>query len=350
MRLNNVQRWLEHMALLFASFVWTTVVLVAIILLWVYQDIQANGDKLLNGPPEALAQVVPITDLTRILTVEPATLPALAATATASPSPTPREARVDDRRDQDFFVRTIAAPSPTPIPPPVILPETVGIGEPTPIPIAVQQTEKITHRKDPKFRSATLSPPVSPTPITQPAFRVPPTVPLWPANPQPAPTVIPSPAPIVTEPAIPTRLEMPAIGVASKINPVGWQLVEQNGQRFSIWEVADYAVGWHQTSARLGQPGNTVMAGHNNIKGEVFRDLASVEIGDKIIAYAGQQKFEYIVELKTIVREKGEPPEVRQRNAQWIAPTKDERLTLVSCWPYTSNTHRVIVVAKPSPS
>jgi len=38
---------------------------------------------------------------------------------------------------------------------------------------------------------------------------------------------------------------------------------------------------------------------------------------------------------------------VRQENARWIAPTDDERLTLVTCWPYTNNTHRVVVVAKP---
>lgn len=90
-----------------------------------------------------------------------------------------------------------------------------------------------------------------------------------------------------------------------------------------------------------------VLAGHNNINGEVFRDLVNVEIGDKVIAYAGDKKFEYEITFKTIVKEKGEPLEVRQRNAQWIAPTNDERLTLVTCWPYTSNTHRLIVVAKP---
>jgi LPXTG-site transpeptidase (sortase) family protein len=38
---------------------------------------------------------------------------------------------------------------------------------------------------------------------------------------------------------------------------------------------------------------------------------------------------------------------VRQANARWIGPFNDERLTLVTCWPYTNNTHRVIVVAKP---
>jgi sortase A len=128
---------------------------------------------------------------------------------------------------------------------------------------------------------------------------------------------------------------------------VGWTVVEQNSRQYSIWQVADFAVGWHKTTAALGQPGNTVMAGHHNVKGEVFRDLVNVEVGDPVVAYTGDQKFEYVVELKTIVKEKGEPIEVRQRNAQWIAPTDDERLTFVTCWPYTNNTHRVIVVAKP---
>jgi sortase A len=142
-------------------------------------------------------------------------------------------------------------------------------------------------------------------------------------------------------------LVIPSVGIDANVIPVGWQMVEQNGQQYSIWQVADYAVGWHQTTAVLGQSGNTVMAGHHNVNGEVFRDLVNVEVGDAVTIYAGDQPFEYQVELKTIVKEKGEPIEVRQRNAQWIAPTTDERITLVTCWPYTNNTHRVIVVAKP---
>ena len=34
-------------------------------------------------------------------------------------------------------------------------------------------------------------------------------------------------------------------------------------------------------------------------------------------------------------------------NARWIKSTKDERLTLVTCWPVDSNTHRLVVVAVP---
>jgi LPXTG-site transpeptidase (sortase) family protein len=142
-------------------------------------------------------------------------------------------------------------------------------------------------------------------------------------------------------------LVIPSVGIDSEVVPVGWTVVEQAGRQYSIWQVADYVVGWHKTTSVLGQPGNTVMAAHHNVKGEVFRDLVNVEVGDKVTVYAGDQKFEYMVDLKTIVPEKGQPLEVRQRNAQWIAPTDDERLTFVTCWPYSNNTHRVIVVAKP---
>jgi sortase A len=129
--------------------------------------------------------------------------------------------------------------------------------------------------------------------------------------------------------------------------PVSWSVVEQNGQQFSVWQVADYAAGWHMTSAPPGQPGNTVLSGHHNIKGEIFRYLVDVQEGDEVDVYVGDTVYQYYVEQKLILKEKGEPAEVRRQNAQWIAPSDDVRLTLVTCWPYTNNTHRVIVVAKP---
>ncbi|MDH3676500.1 MAG: sortase, partial [Anaerolineae bacterium] len=164
---------------------------------------------------------------------------------------------------------------------------------------------------------------------------------------QPASASAAAPRPLLTE-GEPTRLVIPSIGIDAAVIPVGWNVIERNGQQFSIWQVADFAVGWHKTTPALGQIGNTVMAGHHNVNGEVFRDLVNLEVGDKVIAYSEGEMREYEVELKTIIKEKGEPPEVRRRNAQWISPTDDERLTFVTCWPYTNNTHRVIVVAKPT--
>ncbi len=37
----------------------------------------------------------------------------------------------------------------------------------------------------------------------------------------------------------------------------------------------------------------------------------------------------------------------RNENGRWIGQTTDERLTLVTCWPPTGNSHRVVVVAIP---
>jgi sortase A len=234
------------------------------------------------------------------------------------------------------------------VPPPNFLPETFNPDEPTPVPVTIQPGDQVPVVEPPTPVPPTPTPlPPTPSPETQPPDQYPLPTPTATATPEPAPPpAAPNPVPASGD-GIPTRLVIPSVGIDTKIIPVGWQVVEQNGQTYSIWQVADYAAGWHETSAHLGQPGNTVMAGHHNVNGEVFRDLVNVEVGDKVTIYSGDQKFEYVVDLKTIVKEKGEPIEVRQRNAQWIASTTDQRITMVTCWPYTNNTHRVIVVAKP---
>jgi len=184
------------------------------------------------------------------------------------------------------------------------------------------------------------SPTLTPTPLPVTPTAVPPTSTPGPTS--PAPSTRPPPA---TAP--PDRIVAPAIGLDAPVVPVGWKTVEENGQEVTEWEVADYAAGWHKTSAYPGNVGNIVIAGHHNIRGEVFRYVVNLEPGDVVDLYVGQTVYRYVVTEKYILKEKGMPPEVRQENARWIAPTDDERLTLVTCWPYTNNTHRVVVVAKP---
>ena len=96
-----------------------------------------------------------------------------------------------------------------------------------------------------------------------------------------------------------------------------------------------------------GRGGNIVLSGHNNIKGEVFRYLEDLEPGDTITLYTGNQPYEYAVADKFILKDKGEPEAVRRANARWIGPFNEERVTLVTCWPYTNNTYRLIVIAHP---
>jgi LPXTG-site transpeptidase (sortase) family protein len=149
-------------------------------------------------------------------------------------------------------------------------------------------------------------------------------------------------------PALPIeRIVAKSIGLDSKVTEVGWQQVRQDGVAANVWIVADYAAGWHKNSALPGQGGNIVLSGHHNINGEVFRYIVDLEPGDIVTLYDAQGSHDYVIEDKFIVKDKGEPEAVRRANARWIGPFNEERLTMVTCWPYTNNTHRAVVIGKP---
>jgi LPXTG-site transpeptidase (sortase) family protein len=188
-----------------------------------------------------------------------------------------------------------------------------------------------------------------------------------PATPAPAPSVTAVPAPVVlpdnnavitrsqTLPPVvlpapvaagdpPDRLVIAAIQLDAPVEVVGWHLE----QGVSVWDVpARRAAGWLKTSAPAGQKGNTVLDGHHNILGEVFRRLVDLKPGDVVELSARGKVYRYSVTEKHILLDRDQPMEVRIANAQWIQPTNDERLTLVTCWPYTNNTHRLVIVARP---
>ena len=161
-----------------------------------------------------------------------------------------------------------------------------------------------------------------------------------------ADALTPTPTPVSGPP---DRITIPSIDLDAPVVPIGWYVVEEGGQSYMVWQVAGNAVSWHETSAYPGQGGNVVLNGHHNIKGEVFRYLVNVAVGDRVRVFVGDQVYYYAVDQRMILKERGEPLEVRWQNASWIQPTEDERLTMVTCWPYTSNTHRLVVVALPVP-
>ena len=146
----------------------------------------------------------------------------------------------------------------------------------------------------------------------------------------------------------PTRIVAPTIDLDADVVPVGWKQVLDGGKLVSVWEVAEYAAGWHENTALPGAGGNVVLSGHHNVKGEVFRYIIDLNPGDTVTLYADEQPYTYTVESRFVVRDKGMSEEKRRENARWIGAFPDERLTLVTCWPYTNNTHRVIVIAKPA--
>ena len=188
----------------------------------------------------------------------------------------------------------------------------------------------------------TLAPTLTPTEIHPTATQLPPTA-------TPKATSTPLPVPTVTRvPARITRIQSPVIGMEASVVEVGWVLTEESGKMQSVWQTASYAAGHHLNSALPGQDNNIVLSGHHNIEGEVFRHLVDLKVGDEVtLETEDGQVFVYQIIDTMILAEAGVGDEQRRANARYIAPTTDERLTLVTCWPYWTNTHRVIVVARP---
>ncbi|MBN1953814.1 MAG: sortase [Anaerolineae bacterium] len=146
----------------------------------------------------------------------------------------------------------------------------------------------------------------------------------------------------------PTRIVLPAVGVDAVVVPSSWELVDVDGSTQRMWTVPEARLaGWHEDSAPLGIPGNTVISGHNWPQDAAFRDLYLTEPGDPVILYAGGTPFVYRVARVLLLPEAGQPLQVRQENARYIQPTSDERVTLVTCHPYGQLTHRLIVIARP---
>ena len=133
--------------------------------------------------------------------------------------------------------------------------------------------------------------------------------------------------------------------------PIGLKMVTVNSVQARMWNVPEYrAAGWHETSAYLGLPGNTVLNGHNTSAGEVFRDLYKVPVGALVMVSSEDgEEFAYRVKEKYILPEAGQPLEVRLQNARYVQETPDERLTLVTCHPYGSLANRLIIIAVPAP-
>ena len=122
-----------------------------------------------------------------------------------------------------------------------------------------------------------------------------------------------------------TRIVIPAINIDAPV-------VQGDG-----WEQLRRGVGQHIGTASPGQNGNLVVSAHNDIFGEIFRDLDRLAPGDIITIHTMGERFNYVITGSDVV----EPTavEVMQRTS---APTA----TLISCYPYLVDTKRIVVFAE----
>lgn len=102
------------------------------------------------------------------------------------------------------------------------------------------------------------------------------------------------------------------------------------------WEQLKRGVGHHTGSALPGQAGNMVLAAHNDIYGEIFRDLNQLAPGDEFTVSTGARSYTYVVTKIEIV----EPTDI-----DVMQPTDYASATLISCYPYRINTQRIVVFA-----
>lgn len=152
----------------------------------------------------------------------------------------------------------------------------------------------------------------------------------------------------IERPKIPTKINISSINLEAPVVSADFHQQQLEGDYFGSWEAPEwFAAGWHPDSALLGDPGNTVINGHHNSNGMVFQDLVDVKVGDIIHVYAGDEEFKFVVSNRMILQELFVHVETRLENARWLAKSEDMRLTLVTCWPAESNTHRLILVAVP---
>jgi sortase A len=168
---------------------------------------------------------------------------------------------------------------------------------------------------------------------------------------------LPSEAPAVEAPTNlyepapdhPARIVIPALDIDAPVRPVALERVVEDEQILFQWQVPDeFAAGWHDDSAPLGRRGNTVLNGHHNIHGAIFGNLAELDEGaDIYLEDVAGNMFHYTITEAHFLPERDESIAVRRGNASWMEPKPDERITIVTCWPRTDNTHRLVVIAEP---
>ena len=102
------------------------------------------------------------------------------------------------------------------------------------------------------------------------------------------------------------------------------------------WEALKSGVGLNASSGMPGKPGNVILSGHNDIFGQVFRELDRLKPGDEIMLLTEKNAYTYTVTGTRIVQ----PSQV-----EVMSQTDDSTLTLISCYPYLVDTQRIVVSA-----
>jgi sortase A len=121
------------------------------------------------------------------------------------------------------------------------------------------------------------------------------------------------------------RLTIPSIGV------------DQTIVQGTDWDALSQGIGQLLNDTNPGDDlGNVVLAAHNDIFGELFRDLDQLQAGDQFQVQTQTQVYTYVVRRWAI----HEPSDVHVMDPRGAATA-----TLISCYPYRVSDKRIVVFA-----
>jgi LPXTG-site transpeptidase (sortase) family protein len=135
---------------------------------------------------------------------------------------------------------------------------------------------------------------------------------------------------------VPDHLQIPSIGVDTKVVPIG---TKTDAQGHILWETAAFAVGHHKGTGLPGEAGNVVLSGHISSprEGAVFSKLPQVKAGDGIVVGTAERQFLYVVVDTKVVT----PDAV-----EVLDPTDKAMVTMITCVPDGVYSHRLVVKAE----
>jgi sortase A len=131
---------------------------------------------------------------------------------------------------------------------------------------------------------------------------------------------IPTPGPEQAQ-----RIQIPAINIDAPV-------VQGDG-----WEQLKKGVAQHIGTPNPGQKGNLVLSAHNDVFGEIFKNLDKLKTGDQIIVFTNQNQYTYVVVNSQVVL----PTQV-----EVMGPTPKATVTLISCYPYRVDNRRIVITAE----
>jgi len=115
----------------------------------------------------------------------------------------------------------------------------------------------------------------------------------------------------------PDRLVIAAINLDAPVLAEHYKVITLNGEDYIQWRVPfRRAAGWQDTTAYLGEVGNTVLNGHHNEYGEVFKDLIKLKEGDVVEVYSGEKVYTYRVGMIMLLPEKYQSMEERIKSCR----------------------------------